>query len=79
MCIRDSEYIVAQANEPLDENNHFVRPRVSGRHRNDIQEFDASQAVSYTHLDVYKRQVRDALERHGQPDRIPAKKEQGQV
>ena len=34
---------LAQANEPLDENNHFVRPRVSGRHRNDIQEFDASQ------------------------------------
>ena len=39
----EDEYIVAQANEPLDENNHFVRPRVSGRHRNDIQEFDASQ------------------------------------
>ena len=32
----EDEYIVAQANEPLDENNHFVRPRVSGRHRNDI-------------------------------------------
>ncbi|MGG6550507.1 UNVERIFIED_CONTAM: hypothetical protein NY100_34440, partial [Prevotella sp. 15_C9] len=27
----EDEYIVAQANEPLDENNHFVRPRVSGR------------------------------------------------
>ncbi len=39
----EDEYIVAQANEPLDENNHFVRPRVSGRHRNDIQEFEASQ------------------------------------
>ena len=39
----EDEYIVAQANEPLDENNHFVRARVSGRHRNDIQEFDASQ------------------------------------
>ncbi len=39
----EDEYIVAQANEPLDENNRFVRPRVSGRHRNDIQEFEASQ------------------------------------
>ncbi len=39
----EDEYIVAQANEPLDENNHFVRSRVSGRHRNDIQEFEASQ------------------------------------
>ena len=34
----EDEYIVAQANEPLDENGYFVRPRVSGRHRNDIQE-----------------------------------------
>ena len=39
----EDEYIVAQANEPLDENNRFVRSRVSGRHRNDIQEFEASQ------------------------------------
>src|SRR5699024_9214738 len=29
--------------EPLDENNCFVRPRVSCRHRNDIQEFEANQ------------------------------------
>ena len=39
----EDEYIVAQANEPLDENNWFKRDRVSGRHRNDIQEFDAEQ------------------------------------
>ncbi len=39
----EDEYIVAQANEPLDEENRFVRTRVSGRHRNDIQEFDRSQ------------------------------------
>jgi DNA-directed RNA polymerase subunit beta len=39
----EDEYIVAQANEPLDENNHFVRTRVSGRHRNDIQEFERDQ------------------------------------
>ena len=39
----EDEYIVAQANEPLDENNRFVRSRVSGRHRNDIQEFAREQ------------------------------------
>ena len=39
----EDEYIVAQANEPLDENNRFVRSRVSGRHRNDIQEFEDDQ------------------------------------
>ena len=50
----EDEYIVAQANEPLDENNHFVRSRVSGRHRNDIQEFDASQ-VDY--MDVSPRMM----------------------
>ena len=50
----EDEYIVAQANEPLDENNRFVRPRVSGRHRNDIQEFDASQ-VDY--MDVSPRMM----------------------
>ena len=32
----EDEYIVAQANEPLDENNRFVRSRVSGRHRDEI-------------------------------------------
>src|SRR5699024_941795 len=35
----EDEYIVAQANEPLDENGYFVRPRVSARHRNAIHEF----------------------------------------
>ena len=35
----EDEYIVAQANEKLDEEGRFVRPRVSCRHRNDIQEF----------------------------------------
>nr|WP_317402329.1 DNA-directed RNA polymerase subunit beta [uncultured Gemmiger sp.] len=35
----EDEYIVAQANEKLDENGCFVRARVSCRHRNDIQEF----------------------------------------
>ncbi len=46
----EDEYIVAQANEPLDENGHFVRPSVSGRHRDDIQEFDATRSTSWTFL-----------------------------
>ena len=50
----EDEYIVAQANEPLDENNRFVRPRVSGRHRNDIQEF-AREQVDF--MDVSPRMM----------------------
>ena len=57
MCIRDSvtdeveymtadvedEYVVAQANEPLDEGKHFIRPRVSARRRDEILEIDAEK------------------------------------
>ena len=50
----EDEYIVAQANEPLDENGYFVRPRVSGRHRNDIQEF-ARERVDF--MDVSPRMM----------------------
>ena len=32
----EDEYIVAQANEPLDENGYFVHERVTGRHRDEI-------------------------------------------
>mgnify|MGYP000826836129 FL=1 len=45
---------MAQANEPLDENNRFVRSRVSGRHRNDIQEF-AREQVDF--MDVSPRMM----------------------
>ena len=50
----EDEYVVAQANEPLDENRHFVRTRVSGRHRNDILEFSPEQ-VDY--MDVSPRMM----------------------
>ena len=50
----EDEYIVAQANEPLDENNRLVRSRVSGRHRNDIQEF-AREQVDF--MDVSPRMM----------------------
>ena len=36
----EDNYIVAQANEPLDENGCFARPRVNGRCRDKISEFD---------------------------------------
>ncbi|MBQ6660708.1 MAG: DNA-directed RNA polymerase subunit beta [Lachnospiraceae bacterium] len=35
----EDRYHVAQANEPLDENNHFVNTKVSGRFRTEIAQF----------------------------------------
>jgi len=35
----EENYIIAQANEPLDENGHFINRRVQGRFLDDIQEF----------------------------------------
>ena len=39
----EENYNVAQANEPLDEEGHFVNKKVSGRHREDIIEVDGSE------------------------------------
>ena len=39
----EDEYVVAQANEPLDETKHFKRARVSARRRDDILEIDAEK------------------------------------
>ena len=51
----EDEYIVAQANEPLDENGRFVNVhRVAGRHRDDIQEF-AREQVDF--MDVSPRMM----------------------
>ncbi|MBO4652436.1 MAG: DNA-directed RNA polymerase subunit beta [Lachnospiraceae bacterium] len=36
----EDKYHVAQANEPLDDNNHFVNSKVSGRFRTEIAQFD---------------------------------------
>ena len=36
----EDKYHVAQANEPLDEDNHFVNSKVSGRFRTEIAQFD---------------------------------------
>ncbi len=40
----EDEYIVAQANEPLDEEGRFARPRVNVRYRDTVQEVAASMA-----------------------------------
>ena len=39
----EDRYVVAQANEPLDENNRFVNKKVAARHRDAILEVPASQ------------------------------------
>ncbi len=41
---QEDEFIVAQANEPLDEEGHFVNSRVVGRHRDEFVEVPANQA-----------------------------------
>ncbi len=40
----EDEYVVAQANEPLDENGFFVRNKVNARYRDGFQEVEASKA-----------------------------------
>ena len=39
----EDNFIVAQANEPLDENGHFLHTNVSGRFRDEISEFQKSK------------------------------------
>lgn len=47
-------YIVAQANEPLDKDGHFMRPRVTARHRDEILEV-SKEKVDY--MDVSPRMM----------------------
>ena len=61
MCIRDRDKIVAQANEPLDSEGHFVNLKVAARGKGgeiDLvprEAVDYMDAVSYTHL---RRRIR---------------------
>ena len=41
---KEDEYVVAQANEPLDENGYFVNKKVNARFRDGFQEVEASRA-----------------------------------
>ena len=51
---QEDEFIVAQANEPLDEEGHFLRAKVSGRHRDEFVEVEASRA---DYMDISPRMV----------------------
>ncbi len=50
----EDEFIVAQANEPLDAEGHFVHTKVNGRCRDEFVEVDRSQA---DYMDVSPRMV----------------------
>ena len=50
----EDNYHVAQANEPLDADGHFVRNNVSGRYREETQEYDKSM---FDFMDVSPKMV----------------------
>lgn len=50
----EDELVVAQANEPLDEDGHFVNPKVVGRHLDEFVEVEAAKA---DYMDITPRMV----------------------
>ena len=50
----EDNYMVAQANEPLDENGRFVRKKVNARFRDEFMEIEASEA---DYMDVSPKMV----------------------
>jgi DNA-directed RNA polymerase subunit beta len=50
----EDDFIVAQANEPLDEEGHFINPKVNGRFRDEFVEVESSRA---DYMDVSPRMV----------------------
>ncbi|WP_099204357.1 DNA-directed RNA polymerase subunit beta [Scatolibacter rhodanostii] len=50
----EDEYVVAQANEPLDEEGRFVNERVAGRYRDEFVEVEAARAEF---MDISPRMV----------------------
>ena len=50
----EDDYVVAQANEPLDENGFFVKKKVNARYRDGFQEVEASRA---DYMDVSPKMV----------------------
>lgn len=50
----EDDYVVAQANEPLDEEGHFIHNNVSGRFREETSEFEKKQ-IDY--MDVSPKMV----------------------
>ena len=50
----EDNYHVAQANEPLDENGYFINKNVSGRYREETQEYERSR---FDYMDVSPKMV----------------------
>ena len=50
----EDNYHVAQANEPLDEEGHFIHKNVSGRFREETQEYERHM---FDYMDVSPRMV----------------------
>ena len=50
----EDNYHVAQANEPLDEEGHFINKNVSGRYREETQEYERSM---FDYMDVSPKMV----------------------
>ena len=50
----EDNYHVAQANEPLDEEGHFIRKNVSGRYRDETQEYERQM---FDFMDVSPKMV----------------------
>ena len=49
-----NNYHVAQANTPLDEEGHFIHKNVSGRYREETQEYERSK---FDYMDVSPKMV----------------------
>jgi DNA-directed RNA polymerase subunit beta len=50
----EDDYIVAQANEPLDEAGHFIHPKINGRYRDEFVQVESARA---DYMDVSPRMV----------------------
>ncbi|MCI5480185.1 MAG: DNA-directed RNA polymerase subunit beta [Lachnospiraceae bacterium] len=50
----EDNYHVAQANEPLDEEGHFIRKNVSGRYKDETQEYERTM---FDYMDVSPKMV----------------------
>ena len=54
----EDNYHVAQANEPLDEHGYFMRNNVSGRYREETQEYEKTMFDLWTCLQRWCSQWR---------------------
>ena len=50
----EDNYHVAQANEPLDEEGHFIHKNVAGRYREETQEYERT---AFDYMDVSPKMV----------------------